>query len=85
MGRTGKKRVSAAAVGPGIAAVELLYIEFGRRKRGARAGLRAFRTKIAFVGRIAAPFAKTAPEAAEEARRGLCGVPHQSSPWAAPE
>ena len=77
---SGKKRVSAAAVGTGIAAVELLDVELLRRKRGARAGLRAWRMKIAFVGGIAAPFAEAAPEAAERARDGFWNARHQSSP-----
>src|SRR5258708_11846108 len=85
MGGLGKKGVTAAAVGLGIAAVELFHIELSRRKRGARTGLRAFRTEVAFVGRIAAPFAKAAPQAAQESACNLCSVSHQSSPWAAPE
>src|SRR5260370_29909885 len=85
MGRMGNQRVSAAAVGPGIAAIELFHIELGRRKCAARTRLPAFRTKVAFVSSIPTPFAKAAPEAAQETRRRLCGIAHQSSPWAAPE
>ena len=64
----GKKRASAAAVGTRIAAVELLDVELGRRERAALAGLRIFRTKIAFVGGISAPFAKAVPEAAQRGK-----------------
>ncbi len=78
-------RTSTAAAGPGIAAVELFDVELGRRECSARTGLPAFRTKVAFVGRVSAPFAKAAPEAAQETRRSHCGLFHQSSPWAALE
>jgi hypothetical protein len=64
---SGKKRVSAAAVGTGIAAVELLDVELLRQKSGARDGLCAWRLKISLIGGIAAPFAEAAPEAAERA------------------
>jgi len=74
---------SAAAIGLGITAVELFHVELGRRELAARAELRAFRAKVAFVGRISTPLSKAAPEAAEETGRGFCGVAHQSSPWAA--
>src|ERR1700730_1944789 len=81
---SGKRRVSAAAVRTRIAAVELLDVEFLRRKRGARVGLRARRAKIAFVGGVTAPFAEPAPKAAERARDGFWNAGHQSSPCAAP-
>src|SRR5260370_29665543 len=54
---------STAAIGPGIAAVELLDVEFGRREGAARAGLRAFRTQVAFVCGIAGPFTQPTPNA----------------------
>src|SRR5713101_2626225 len=54
-------RTSTAAVGARITAVKLFDVELGRRKCPARTGLPGFRTKIAFVGRISAPFAEAAP------------------------
>src|SRR5882762_3129946 len=79
-----QERVSAAAIGTGIASLELLEIELLRRKSRARAGLRARRAKIPLVGGIPAPFAEATPEAAQRARDGFRNAPHQSSPCAAP-
>src|SRR5260370_22634197 len=54
---------STAAIGPGIAAVELIDVKFRRREGAARAGLRAFRTQVAFVCCIAGPFTQPTPNA----------------------
>src|SRR6266704_1879182 len=78
-------QVSAAPAGAEITPVELFDVELSWRECAARTGLRAFRTKVAFVGRIPAPFAKAAPEAAEKTGGGFRGVSHQSSPWEAQE
>jgi len=79
-GRERQEKSSAAAIGTRIAAVELLDVEFGRRKSAARTSLSVFRTKVAFVGRVSTPFAQATPEAAQETWRQLYGAFHQSSP-----
>src|SRR5260370_15207143 len=67
---------STAAIGPGIAAVELLDVEFGRREGAARAGLRAFRTQVAFVCGIAGPFTQPTPNAFCHPVRSTSGNRH---------
>jgi hypothetical protein len=81
----GQTRISTAAVGPGIATVELLDVELLRAEPGTNTGLRERRMKVAFVGGIATPFPETLPETEQQARGGLSYASHQSSPCAAPE
>jgi len=75
----------AAAIGAGVAAIQLLDVElFG--------GQHAMRTKsscrgmqIALIGCVAAPFTYAVPENAKCLQCQLQRARHQSSPRAAPE
>ncbi len=76
---------STAPIGARIAPIELFDVELAWREYAARAALSTFRTQVGLIGGIAAPFAETAPEVAKQTRSRLCGLAHQSSPWAVPE
>src|SRR6266403_658265 len=84
-GREWQEKSSAAAIGLGIAAVKLFHVELSRRKSAARTSLSVSRTKVTFVGGVAAPFTQPTPHAAQEAGSSHRGAFHQSSPWATPE
>src|SRR5208282_6056028 len=62
-----KQEASAAAVGPGIAPVNLLDVKLFSAERGSLNGLPAFCAQIALVRGVAAPFPQTAPEAGKRA------------------
>src|SRR5260370_23383869 len=47
---------SAAAVGLGVAAVELFHVELGRGKCASRTCLLAIGAQVSFIGGVAAPF-----------------------------
>src|SRR5580700_10446467 len=79
-----KQEASAAAVGPGVAAVDLLDVKLFRGERALLRALPAFCAQIAFVRSVPAPFPQAAPEAAKRPFREFCHLPHQSSPCAAP-
>ena len=70
----------AAAIGARVAAIQLLDIEFlgGQYAMGAKASCRGM--QIAFIGRVAAPFAETVPEKAKCSQCQLQRARHQSSP-----
>src|SRR5215472_4268314 len=77
-------RISAAAVGARIAAIELLDVKLRLAQSAAGPTTRTLRPQVAFVSGVPAPFAEAAPETAKKAFRAFCGVAHQSSPIASP-
>src|SRR5580698_5061324 len=78
--------MSAAAVGPRIAAIDLLDVKLFGGQRAALRVLPAFCAELALVGSVAAPLPQAAPEPAKRVFSELYRPLHldQSSPWAVP-
>src|SRR5256885_11574851 len=74
---------SAAAVGAGVAALQLLEVKLPSGQSGACAGRSGNRAEILLVGGVAGPFAKAPPESPHAAPRNFLHR-HQSSPCASP-
>ncbi len=92
-GREWQEKSSAAAIGLGIAAVKLFHVELSRRKSAARTSLSVSRTKVTFVGGVAAPFTQPTPNASCHSARAAsvdgqakaCPTLSQATPQAAQE
>src|SRR5690242_19938079 len=75
---------SAAAIGPGIAPIDLLQVKLLGVELAAIRILPAACAQIAFVGGVAAPFSQATPEPAHRTYGDFCDQLHQSSPCATP-